>query len=432
MSAIRGVVCTFCGCTCDDLEVSVEGNQVKAVKYACAIGMEKMSKCVEERDPRILVRSNGRLEEASLEEALDRAAEILASSKYPLLYGWSNTSCEAIKVGIELAEELGGVIDNTSCVCHGPGIEAAQEVGIVEGTLGQARHRADLIVYWGCNPLQAHMRHLARYTVMSSGLFRAGRKDRKLVVVDVRKTSTAKLANMFLQVEPGMDYELIQAIRMAIQDEEIEADKVAGVPVEQIEELADLMVSCEFGFLFFGLGLTQPSAKNENIAAAISLIQDLNLKTKWLLLPMRGHHNVTGANKVTLWETGYPFAVDFSHGYPRYNPGETSSVDLLTRREVDAALIVASDPVAHMPAQTAKAFTEIPMVVVDPLMTASALLADVRIPAAFVGVETEGTIYRMDGVPLRAKKLVEPPEGILPDKVILTTLLERVRKLRRR
>jgi formylmethanofuran dehydrogenase subunit B len=276
------------------------------------------------------------------------------------------------------------------------------------------------------------MRHLARYTVMSSGLFRAGRKDRKLVVVDVRKTSTAKLANMFLQVKPGMDYELIQAIRMAIQDEEIEADEVAGVPVEQIEELADLMVSCEFGFLFFGLGLTQPSAKNENIAAAISLIQDLNLKTKWLLLPMRGHHNVTGANKVTLWETGYPFAVDFSHGYPRYNPGETSSVDLLTRREVDAALIVASDPVSHMPAQTAKAFTEIPMVVIDPLMTASALLADVRIPAAFVGVETEGTIYRMDGVPLRAKKLVEPPEGILPDKVILTSLLERVRKLRRR
>jgi formylmethanofuran dehydrogenase subunit B len=38
----------------------------------------------------------------------------------------------------------------------------------------------------------------------------------------------------------------------------------------------------------------------------------------------------------------------------------------------------------------------------------------------------------MDGVPLRAKKLVEPPEGILPDKVILTSLLERVRKLRRR
>ncbi|HID18055.1 TPA: formylmethanofuran dehydrogenase subunit B, partial [Candidatus Bathyarchaeota archaeon] len=331
-----------------------------------------------------------------------------------------------------LAEELGGVIDNTSCVCHGPGIEASQEVGIVEGTLGQARQRADLIIYWGCNPLQAHIRHLTRYTVMSSGLFRAGRKDRKLVVVDVRKTTTAKLADMFIQIEPGMDYELIQALRMAVRDEEIEMEKVAGIPVEQVEELADLMVSCEFGFIFFGLGLTQSSAKNENIAAAISLIRDLNLKTKWLILPMRGHHNVTGANKVTLWETGYPFAVDFSHGYPRYNPGETSAVDLLTRCEVDAALIVASDPVAHMPAQTAKAFTEIPVVVVDPLMTASSLLADVRIPAAFVGVESEGTIYRMDGVPLRAKKLVEPPEDILPDKVLLTRLLERIRKLRGR
>ena len=432
MPAIRGVVCSFCGCVCDDLEVNVEANRIKAVKYACAIGMEKILKCVEERDPRILIRTGGQLREASLEEALDRAAEILANAKYPLLYGWSNTSCEAVKLGVELAEELGGVIDNTSCVCHGPGIEAAQEVGIVEGTLGQARQRADLIVYWGCNPLQAHQRHLSRYTVMSQGIFRAGRKDRKLVVVDVRKTSTARMADLFLQVEPGMDYELIQALRMAIRDEEIEAEKVAGVPIEQVEELADLMVNCEFGFMFFGLGLTQSSAKSDNIIAAINLIQDLNFRTKWLILPMRGHHNVTGANKVSLWETGYPFAVDFSHGYPRYNPGETSAVDLLNRREVDAALIVASDPVAHLPAQTAKAFTELPTIVIDPLMTATALLADVRIPSAFTGIEAEGTIYRMDGVPLRAKKLVDPPENILPDTVLLGRLLERVRKLRRR
>ena len=146
----------------------------------------------------------------------------------------------------------------------------------------------------------------------------------------------------------------------------------------------------------------------------------------------QGHYNVTGANKVTLWETGYPFAVDFSHGYPRYNPGETSSTDLLARREVDAALIVASDPVANMPASVAKAFTEIPVIDIDPLMTATGLLADVRIPAAFTGVEAEGTIYRMDGVPIVSKKLVEPPQGILPDKIILQKLLERVRRLRRR
>ena len=432
MPVIQGAVCAFCGCVCDDLEVLVENNEIKDVKYACAIGREKVLNCVKERDPRVLIRENGKFREASLEEALDRAAEILANSKYPLLYGWSNTSCEAIKIGVALAEELGGVIDNTACVCHGPGLEAVHEVGVVEGTLGQARHRADLIIYWGCNPTQAHGRHMTRYTVMSQGLFRSGRKDRKLVVVDVRKTMTARLADIFIQVEPGGDYELLQALRMAIRDEEIEAEKVAGVPVEQIEELADLMVGCQFGFLFFGLGLTQSSAKNENVAAAIELIRDLNFKTKWLIIPMRGHHNVTGANKVLLWETGYPFAVDFSHGYPRYNPGETSSTDLLARGEVDAALIVASDPVANMPAQIAKHFAKIPVIDIDPLMTATGLLSDVRIPAAFTGIEAEGTLYRMDGVPLVSKKLVEPPEGILPDKILLQRLLEKVRKLRRR
>jgi len=69
MPAIRGVVCSFCGCVCDDLEVNVEANRIKAVKYACAIGMEKILKCVEERDPRILIRTGGQLREASLEEA---------------------------------------------------------------------------------------------------------------------------------------------------------------------------------------------------------------------------------------------------------------------------------------------------------------------------------------------------------------------------
>ena len=266
MPVIQGAVCAFCGCVCDDLEVLVENNEIKDVKYACAIGREKVLNCVKERDPRVLIRENGKFREASLEEALDRAAEILANSKYPLLYGWSNTSCEAIKIGVALAEELGGVIDNTACVCHGPGLEAVHEVGVVEGTLGQARHRADLIVYWGCNPTQAHMRHMMRYSAMSQGIFRSGRKERKVVVVDVRKTTTARLADVFLQVKPGKDYELFQALRMAIRDEEIEAEEVAGIPVEQIEELADMMVSCQVGFLFFGLGLTQSSAKNENLS----------------------------------------------------------------------------------------------------------------------------------------------------------------------
>jgi anaerobic selenocysteine-containing dehydrogenase len=70
-----------------------------------------------------------------------------------------------------LAEEIGGILDNTAVVCHGPSILGVQEVGIPTCTLGQIRHRADLIIYWGCDPWSAHPRHLERYTSFTEGRF---------------------------------------------------------------------------------------------------------------------------------------------------------------------------------------------------------------------------------------------------------------------
>ena len=97
--------------------------------------------------------------------------KFLANATYPILYGWSSTSCEAQRVGVELTEEVGGIMDNTAVVCHGPSILGVQEVGIPTCTLGQIRHRADLIIYWGCDPWSAHPRHLERYTSFTEGRF---------------------------------------------------------------------------------------------------------------------------------------------------------------------------------------------------------------------------------------------------------------------
>lgn len=427
---VKGVVCTYCGCTCDDIEVTKEGNNITKIKHGCAISMEKFLRSREERNLYPMLRDNGELRRVELDDAIEKAARILAGAKYPLLFGWSNTSCEAIKVGVELAEELGGALDNTTTVCHGPGLEAIQDIGEITCSLGEVKHRADLILYWGGNPMMAHVRHVNRYSMHSHGKFRKGRGDRKIVAVDVRKTVSTKLADLFIQVKPGSDYELFTALRMAVRGEELEAEEVGGVSREQIEELADMMISAQFGMVFFGLGLTHSRGKSENVAAGLSLVRDLNARTKFSIMALRGHHNVTGGNKVTAWQTGYPFAVDFSHGYPRYNPGETSAVDLLNREECDAALVVASDPVAHFPMMASKALSKIPVIVIDPSLNATSLLAQVVIPAAYLGVETEGSVYRMDGVCLKAKKVIDPPPTCLPDTEILERLLRRVRKIK--
>jgi len=477
MPVLKAVTCPVCGCLCDDIELTIQDDRIAKVRNGCSMSESKFLGYMQHRVLRPLVRKGDRLCECSLKHAVTRAAKILAEANFPLLYGWSSTSCEAVRVGLELAEEIGGVIDNTTTICHGPSELSVQEVGLPTCTLGQVRHRADLVIYWGSNPWSSHPRHLERYTNLSEGRFERSewkgyfnkiralatgkkvdsalrralskkrafskphaeqepsallKKGRKLIVVDVRRTRSADIADLFVRVEPNRDYELLQALRALIKDQEIDVDQVAGVPVEYLEEIADVMVNCSFGVLFFGLGLTMSKGKLRNIDAALSLTRDLNARTKFAIMPMRGHFNVTGADTVFTWQTGYPYAVDFSMGYPRYNPGETSAVDVLMRRESDATLVVASDPVANLPRKAVEHMVRNPLIVIDPHMNATSQMADVVFPSAFVGIETEGTAYRMDHVPLPLKRIVTPPEGVLTDEEILRKTLSEIRRMRAR
>ncbi|MEM2606994.1 MAG: formylmethanofuran dehydrogenase subunit B, partial [Ignisphaera sp.] len=183
--------------------------------------------------------------------------------------------------------------------------------------------------------------------------------------------------------------------------------------------------------IFFGMGLTQNETRYKNIEESIRLVQDLNEWTKFVLLPMRGHYNVTGANHVLLWNTGYPFAVDFARGFPRMIVGVTSAPDLLTYGDADAALIVASDPAAHLPRKAVEHLSKIPVIVVDAKWSLTTAFADVILPAGLVGIECEGTAYRMDGVPIYMKKLVDPPPNVLCDKDLLELLLNKVKELKK-
>ncbi|MBS7610241.1 formylmethanofuran dehydrogenase subunit B [Candidatus Bathyarchaeota archaeon] len=416
---IANCVCPFCGCCCDDIEVRVQDGRIIGTRNACALGASKFLGYNHDRLPYPTIKVGNEARSVSLDEAIRKAAEILSKADYPAVYGFGSTSLEAITAALDLAEDLGALADNVSTICHGPSLEAVQNIGEVTSTLGVVRHRADLIVYWGSNPLHSHPRHMVRYGPMAKGRFRNGRADRKLVVVDVRRTLTARMADLFLQIKPGTDFEILTALRAYVKEIDLEVEEVEGVSAERIEELAELMMGCRFGTLFFGLGLTMSPGRNRNVEAALALVRDLNALTKFTIIPMRGHFNVEGANSAFTWRTGYPFGVDFSHGYPRYNPGETTFVDALNRGECDAALIVASDPISHLPRKTSERLMEIPTVVLDPHITPTTMAAEVAIPTAQVGIEASGTAYRMDGVPLDLRKLVDPPPGILTDEDVL-------------
>jgi hypothetical protein len=174
--------------------------------------------------------------------------------------------------------------------------------------LGQVKNRADLIVFWGCNPAEAHPRHALRYSSNVPGKFTPeGRTGRKVVVVDVRETRTAKNADKFVLIRPGSDYEVFSALRMLVAGKgEFVPDEVGGVPKAELASLADFLKSARFGAIFFGLGITHSRGRYKNIDNALSLVAELNAHTKFVVMPMRGHYNVTGIGQVMAWETGFP------------------------------------------------------------------------------------------------------------------------------
>jgi len=413
---MENVICTFCGSVCDD--VMFDPASFKGDKF-CPLGEAKFSKKKRIEHPTI----NG--EKVSYEEAIEKAAEILVNAKKPLLYGWASTVNEAIRLGVILAEKVGGIYDHCASVCHAPSILATIEDGLPTGTLGQIKNRADLVILWGCNPVEAHLRHPYRYSVMAKGLFTKGRRSRKIIVVDVRKTVSALMASEFIQIKPGYDYAIFSAMRSILKGEEdVVPDEVGGVSKEKLIELVEEMKNAKYGVILFGLGLTHSRGRDRNIKNVVRLVQELNRHTRWILQPMRGHYNVVGAGEVAAWECGFDYAVDFSRGYPRFSPSEFTAVEALLRKDCDAALIVASDPAAHFPKAAVEHLKKIPVIQIDPFPNVTTLVADVVIPSAICGIEAEGTVYRMDGVPLRVKKVVDTEYW--SDEEILRVMLEKV------
>jgi formylmethanofuran dehydrogenase subunit B len=238
-----------------------------------------------------------------------------------------------------------------------------------------------------------------------------GRKDRYVVLVDVRKTPSARAADLFLQVKPGKDFEVLWALRALVKGlpvpASIEAD--TGVPLATLVGLVDRMKRARFGVLLFGMGLSMTRGKHMNSAALLMLAAEMNAFTKFVAMPMRGHGNVTGADMVVRWTTGYPFGVNLSRGYPRFNPGEFSTVDLLVRGDNDAALILGADPGATMPQPAIEHLSRIPTIVLDPKVTHTSRLARVHITTAATGISAPGTVYRMDEVPLPLRPALRSP-----------------------
>jgi formylmethanofuran dehydrogenase subunit B len=408
------------------MALTVEDNRITHAKNACILGKAWFAEHTVEDQPFALIEGK----EATTEEAVEAAARILAEARFPLVYGLSDTTCEAQKQAVGIADLIGANIDTTTSVCHGPTGMAFQGVGESTMTLGEVKNRADLVIYWGGNPAESHPRHFTKYALTPKGMFIPnGRKDRTMVLVDVRRTPSARAADIFIQVKPKTDFEVLWALRALINDRYVSPsiEEETGVSLDTLKDLAERMKNCRYGVIFFGMGLTMTRGRHFNAGALLALATDLNEFTHFVAKPTRGHGNVTGGDQVLTWQTGYPMAVNFSRGYPRFNPGEFTAVDLLAGNEADAALIIASDPGANFPQAAIDHLSRIPTIVLDPKPTPTTELARVVFTTATYGINTSGTVYRMDEVPITLRPAFPSPYPT--DEEVLKAIRLRIREL---
>lgn len=421
MAVFEHIACTVCGCVCDDLRVTVEDGAVVRAEGACSLAEPWLLSQGSRQPPTAEI--DGRA--VSPEEGLARATQILTAASSPLIYGIARSSTLGQRAAVRLAEQLGATIDTNASRCHAPSIMALQEVGEVTCTLGEVRNRADLVIYWGSNPLSSHPRHQERYAVEPQGRHTPqGRAGRTVVVADVKPTASSAAADIFLPIEPGRDFEVLLTLRRLVQGAPLPADSTPGAPLDVLRDLAQRMKSCRYGIVFFGLGLSLSKHGQHNVEALLLLVRELNAYTRFAARRMRVQGDVSGADTVLLWQTGYPFSVNFAVGYPRYNPGEFSAQEMLERGDVDACLFIGTEGVAFFSEQAVNHLRRIPVIALEHPTVDSLIAPTVRFTTAVYGIHRPGTAYRMDGVPIPLQAFL--PSQYPSDEEVLAGIERRV------
>ena len=405
------VVCTGCSLLCEDIELALATGAISQVKNLCRKGHGHFQALFTERTmPKI----DG--QEVSVDQAIKKAADILRNAKHPLLYGWSNSTLEAQRVGIDLARKLGATIDDTMSFCQGILMERVLTGKLPTCTLDDVRNFADTSVFWGSDPSNSHPRHLSRFAYYPRGEKRqkSYEEERTCIVVDVRKSATAKLCSNYFRVPPGGDADFIASV-IAVLDGKIPkyGDK------KRMIELGTILRKTEYGVIFPGLVLV--SSLQDKIELFESLVAKLNEITTFKVVPMVEHYNTRGFNQLLLDDTGYINSVSFHSGQVTHGP-ENSAI--AAAKSCDAALVIGSDPLSSLPFGTAKSLTRVPMIAIDPRRSLTTDAAKVVIPSAMYGLEAGGRAIRMDGVRIEFEPIIK--SDLLSDEQILERLKEEI------
>ncbi|HYF90787.1 MAG TPA: molybdopterin oxidoreductase family protein [Symbiobacteriaceae bacterium] len=483
--------CSFCGMQCAmHMRVDKATGQVVGVEPRYDFPVNGGRMCPKgvlayqqinhhERILHPMIRKNGRLERATWDEALGLVAGKIrdVQAKYGKdavgLYGGVSMTNEKCYVAGKFARVAVGTknIDYNGRFCMSAAAGGAMKaLGIDRGLFNPWTDvlQAEAIILAGSNTAECHPTAMAY-------IWEARDRGAKLIVIDPRKTPTARVADVHLQLKPGTDSALINGllyvlIAEGLVDNEFIAQRtngfdalrelilrdyapekvseITGVPAALIFRAARMYGKAATGMVMYARGVEQQSKGVENVTDLINLM----LATGKIGRPGCGGGTLTGqGNGQGGREHGQK--ADQLPGYRKIDdpaarayvasvwgiksdelpgPGQ-SAYELLQamgeeRNEVKMLFLYCSNPMVSAPnANEVDRFVANLdfMVVSDFFLSESAEKADVVLPAA-VWAEDEGTTTNAEGRVIRINKAQEPLGEAKPDWWIMKELAKRL------
>ncbi len=323
----------------------------------------------------------------------------------------------------------------------------------------------DLIVLWGSNAREAH-------PIFFHHVLKGVHKGARLIVVDPRRTASARWADLWLGLDVGSDIALSNTIareiiandlhhkafielgttgfetyRASVEDWTLERGAaVTGVPAEIIQEVAHAFAKADRAMICWTLGITEHHNAVDNVLSLINL----GLLTGHVgrygsgLNPLRGQNNVQGGGDMGAIPNKLPGFQDIEKDagarerfgkawgidvVPKYGWHLTQMFAAMERGDLTALYVIGENPASsEADAQHANHLLEnLDMLIVqDIFMTKTADMADVVFPASNSALESEGTVTNSERRVQRVRKALDAPGDAKDDIWIIAQLAKRL------
>ncbi|GMU58433.1 MAG: formate dehydrogenase subunit alpha [Myxococcaceae bacterium] len=320
----------------------------------------------------------------------------------------------------------------------------------------------DLIVLWGSNARETH-------PIFFHHVLKAIRRGAKVYVVDPRRTATAEWADGWLPVHVGADIALANAVAATILEEglanrefirratsgfeEWEAytrshtpEKVAsitGVEPSLVRRLARDYARADRAMICWTLGITEHHNAVDNVLGLINLALVTGHVGRWGsgLNPLRGQNNVQGGGDMGALPNKLPGFEDVESAAarakwealwgrpipPKQGLHLTGMFEAMAHGQLRALYVLGENPAQSEAdkTRTIKLLSGLDhLVVQDIVLTKTAELAHVVLPASVSFCESEGTVTSSERRVQRVRKALAPP-GQARDDIDITCELSK-------